>query len=237
MKNFEIIENFLDGTLDENQKRLLIEEIGKDEALAREIAFLRVVNESIVDEEVISLRKQIRNLRSLSLKRKQIARTAITLAATLALLFGIISLTGSNKQEKAFNKYYAPYAIDLATRSAHANHLSGLDLGIQLYANGDYQTAFSMLENYNNEVCNHSIGIFYQALCALELNMPQQAEELLLIIDQEGDYAYSLHAKWYLSMLYLKANKPYLAKPYLKDLSGSTNFYAKRSERILSKYF
>ncbi|QQS50038.1 MAG: hypothetical protein IPM71_10550 [Bacteroidota bacterium] len=237
MKNFETIEDFLDGTLHEDQKEVFKAELKKNEKLAQEAAFVSEVNESIRDEDANSLREQLRHLITQGSKRKHFTRMAIAAAASLVLLFSIVALTSGNKLEKAFNKYYTPYAIDLSTRSAHANQMSGLDLGIQLYANGDYQFAFSMLENYNKEVCNHSIGIFYQALCALELNKPQQAEELLLIIDQEGDYAYSMHAKWYLSLLYLKANKPYLAKPYLNILSSSTNFYTERSEKILSRYF
>ena len=87
-------------------------------------------------------------------------------------------------------------------------------------------------ENFNNIAAN-----YYQGLCALELNKSEVAAESFQTVIAEGDYAYSLHAKWYLSLLYLKTEQHQKAKLLFEELAENPNFYAERSRKILKKHF
>ena len=137
---------------------------------------------------------------------------------------------------KAFANYYQPYETDLNTRSKEINY-SDIRFAYVLYQKGDYNTAYEMLNDYNKKVNHNYTALFYFGLSALELNKFNDAEESLKEVSIDSNTSYSLHADWYLSMLYLKFDRPFQAENYLEHLASGNNYYTKKARKILRKYF
>lgn len=230
------IDLYLDGQLEGDELQKLQQQLRTDKSLAAEVKLHEEIVESITNDETHFLRQRISLLIAQTARRRMMIRMASSVAAGLIVIFSVLTISHTPSPSKAFAEYYAPYQTDLNTRSAE-NTLLGLNFAYKLYSDGDYTTAHELLSNYNTDNFNNISAKYYQALCAMELNLNEEAEENLVHILNEGDYAHALHAKWYLSMLYLKTERFTEAKNYLKELSAEPNFYASRAEEILKKHF
>jgi hypothetical protein len=236
MDTIRLIEAFLENKLEGKELENFLERLKVDENLKEEIKLHREVNESILDDSQ-QLRKQINTLMN---ERKFPSSRFLLILSAIAALFVIglafISINKQSKLNDAFTEFYKPYDTDLNTRSSERNY-SDVTYAYFLYQNKDYKTAFELLKNYNNSKKTNYMVVFYCGLSALELNLNSDAEKYLLQISSDNNSPYSLHADWYLSMLYLKTNNTPMAKKYLNKLSESKCFYSKRAQKILKKYF
>jgi len=230
------IEFFLDGQLKGKELNNFIAEMEQDKKLASEVAMHREINESIIDDEVYYLRQKLSLLIAKSARKLPFVKTISSVAAGLIIILSIVNITNNSNPAKAFTNFYAPYQTDLSTRSSE-NNLQGLSFAFKLYAEAEYETAMEMLNNYNNDNLNNSAINYYNGLCALELNKNERAAQSFQSVIDEGDYAYALHSKWYLSLLYLKTKQSDKAEVLLNELAEKPNFYAEKSQKILKKYF
>lgn len=230
------IDLYLDGQLKDSELEEFKHQLEHDQQLKAEVKLQQEINESISDDEVYYLRQKLTLLISQTSRKRILVRALSGVAAGLILILSFFSITNSPSPSKAYAEYYTPYETDLNTRSAD-NSLLGLNFAYKLYSEGEYNTAYELLSNYNSENYNNISAKYYQALCAIELDMSTEAEQNLLEVLNDGDYAYTLHAKWYLSMLYLKSERFDDAEVYLEDLSSDQNFYAARAKKILKKHF
>lgn len=235
MTMLDKIDKYLDNELQGEELLAFKQQLETDEQLASQVKLHQEVNESITDDEVYYLRQKLSILINKNTTRHFYVKFTSGIAAGILVLLSAIIITKSPGPEKAYEQFYSPYSIDLTTRSSNSV-LDGLDFAIKLYAEGEYDTALQILKSYNKETFHDTNAKYYLGLCALEAEEYSLAEKSFEEILKEGNYAYSLHARWYLSMLYLKTDQPEKALPLLKELSDSENYYAERSRKILRKY-
>jgi TolA-binding protein len=236
MEMIEKYDLYIDGKLEGGELEAFLLQLKNDKKLEAELAMHREINESITDDEVYYLRQKLALLISSSLKKQVFLRTFSGIASGIIIVLSIFAITHTTDPGDAFNNYYRPYETDLNTRSAD-NNVQGTNLAYKLYASGEYEAAYEILKNYTSVNVNHSDAKYYQGLCAIELKNAADAEESLRSVIKDGDYAYALHAKWYLSMLYLQTKQNENARSLLKELAETPNFYSERSRKILKKYF
>lgn len=74
---------------------------------------------------------------------------------------------------------------------------------------------------------------FYIGICQLELEEYDIAINSLLTVDPRSTF--SLDAKWYLSLAYLKTNQLEIAKSLLSDFSNASGYKAPEAEMIILK--
>ena len=229
------IDQFLDKDLEKSEMDSFGKEIQQDEQLAQELNFMEEINESIIDDEVFYLRQKLNLLVNQSSARIPLYKTITGVAAGIIIIFSIITITKQPDPIKAFNQYYSPYQSDMNKRSANTE-ITGLQFGIKLYEEGDYETALKIFENYTEENVDSPPGKYYLALTALGAEEHKLAQSCLIQLIETNDYSYSLHAKWYLGMLYLKTNQTEKAKPIFEELSETENYYSARAKKILKRH-
>lgn len=230
------IDRYLDGHLSGEELKAFQMQLHSDSSLAADLRLHEEINESIADDETHFLRQRVGLLIKQTARKRSMIRLVSGVAAGLVVILSVVSITHTPSPSKAFAEYYAPYQTDLNTRSAEKK-LLGLNFAYKLYSEGDYAAAHELLSNYNADNSNNVSAIYYQALCALEIDLNEEAEKNLLYIVNKGDYAHALHAKWYLSMLYLKTERFSEAENYLNELSEVPNFYSARASEILKKHY
>lgn len=229
------IEEFLDKELPKTESDAFRQELDNNETLAQEVQFIKEVNESITDDEVYYLRQKLNLLINQQSNKIPFIKIASGIAAGIVIIFSILTITKGPNPLEAYDQFYSPYVSDLSTRSAE-NKITGLQFGIKLYEEGDYETAVNILENYNNENFDSPAGKYYLGLSALAASQHHIAQKCFEELINSENYSYSLHAKWYLGMLYLKKGQTELAKPLFEELSNTDNYYSARAKKILKRH-
>jgi len=235
MNTIRLIETYLENKLEGKELEEFLERLEKDNLFKEEVELHREVNESILDD-CQELRTQIKGL--MPGKKRSIYRVIgifSALAAVFIIGVTIFSITGRPRADKAFENFYQPYETDLITRS-NEKIQSDLKYAYVSYQNKDYKTSFELLKNQGSSIECNCTAMFYFGLSALELNKFTEAETSLQKVSTNSNSYYSLHANWYLSMLYLKYNQSKEAKNYLEQLVNSNNFYTRKAKKILRKY-
>lgn len=232
MRTIKEIDDFLCGNLSKEEHSIFEQEIAQDEELANLVILQSEINESILDDDVHNLRNEIK----LALNKPRGFRAIHYVSAIAAVFLVAIALRVALQEPnywKAYTTYYQPYETDLSVRSDAV--VEGLDFAFILYQKGEYKTAFELLENYNQTVFDNYEARYYYGLCALELDKLKVAEENFLLVLNSEDPGLSLHATWYLGMVYLKAEQPEKVREYLNKLNHEGNYYARRVKKILKK--
>jgi hypothetical protein len=228
------IDSYLNNELSRSELETFEQQLVEDKNLTQLVVFHREINESIIDDEVHFLRQKLSILTHNSSKRFPAYRTVSAIVAVFIILLSIYTISYSPSPEKTFAKNYSPYTTDLSTRSADLS-VNEFTFALKLYNKGEYTSAFEVLKNYNTKNLNNTAGQYYLALSALEINEIEVAENNFKAVITNGEYAYQLHSKWYLSMLYLKTGKIEQARSLLEELSSEENFYSTRAKKILRK--
>lgn len=235
MKMSKEIDDYLLRKLNKEEKGKFEQELNENEELARLVDIHKEVNESITDEEIHQLRQKIQSVLNQRRGRKTIQLRYILAAASILVLgFTLMTILKQPDYSKTYTTFYQPYETDLTLRSSETK-AEGLDFAILLYEKREYETSFSILENYTKTTFNNHTALFYLGLSALELEKFEVAEKSLNEVINTEDPALKLHAKWYLSMLYLKTNQLEQARFFLNDLNKTENYYSRRVKKVLKK--
>lgn len=242
MKETKMIETYLDGSMDKEERERISMSLNKDKEFSVAIELHKDVNESILDDEIFEFRNIIITLfdkkdTRTSGKKAQIMKylkypvAAIILALISLSLFQILSFKSA---EEIFSIYYRPYQTDISTRSV-INSTDKIQLSYILYQEGSFEVSFNILKNHLEKNADDQTAIFYYSLNAIELAKYDLAESELLLLKENAFSPFSLHARWYLAMLYLKTEQIDEAKKYLRSLSTEENMYCKKAKEILKK--
>jgi hypothetical protein len=234
MENIRLIENFFDNNLEGEKLVAFQKKFENDNDFKNQVELHKDINTSILEDDIYSFRIQLADLIQ---KNKTNRRPIHFLFPVAALIIGGLALLhfyNETNFNDVFSTYYRPYEADLIVRSA-GNSLTNLNNTYLLYEKGEYQEAFDKLQEYSLEEPENYKSAFFLGLSAIEIGKYQIAENSFIrIIDGIGKSSYKVHAKWYLSLLYLKQNLPEKAKPYLLSLSHEY-YYAKKAKKILKK--
>lgn len=242
MKKTRTIETYLDGSMSEKERKKTDALLANNEEFSSEMELYRSINESISDDEVFDFRNNIITLFHNKKKIEVQAKPPIMrylkypVAATIIALIGfsLFQLLNLKGPEELYSLYYAPYQTDIATRSV-INSSDKTQLSYILYQEGNYEVSFDMLSNYLSENLDDLTARFYFALNAIELNKNEIAISELMALEEHTVSPFSLHAKWYLSLLYLKSDQIEEARKHLRQLSDDENYYSEKARKILKK--
>lgn len=240
MKKFSELDKYINGGLTPKEKLEFENRLNHDEELQGEYKLHLEIEESIKDEDIVAFRKKAQTLiiEKAPNRKRIITNSSFIVAALFIVGFSLVSIFTSkpHKLDKAYSAYYKPYVTDLSTRS-NDSRPEGWEVALKFYQEKAYEASFEILENYNNVVYDNPYAKFHYAICALELNKLETAQENLLELLQSDNEAIKLHSKWYIAMLYIRKEQANKAVVFLKELANSDNFYSDRASELLKKHF
>jgi tetratricopeptide (TPR) repeat protein len=242
MKTISLIESYLSGEMDEQQRKEFENSIREDQVLTAEIKLLEETNEAVLDDEVHEFRKSIKKVindsyinqsKTIEITRRffkypLVASIIVLIVASLWQLITILS------PEKIYAKFYKPYETDLSTRSVNTS-TDKISVAYMLYQKGDYTASYEILSNYLLKNTDNQTARFFLGMNSLELGKVDQAITDLKEVEKDNSTPYAIHARWYLSLAYLKTNDINEAKIYLNRIVEDDVFYAEQAKKILKK--
>lgn len=240
MKRTSMIERYLEGSMTEEEKTEFEKRMGIDKKLASEVALHKNINNAIKEDDVYHLRLNIRSLIRGGKSHTNKVRIQITrylrypIAAAIILLIGfsLWQIISDKSSPEIYNMFYHPYQTDILTRSGD-QQVDKVQLSYLLYQEGDYEASFEILTNYLTKNHTNQTARFYYGMNAIELQQLDLAIKELKTVAEDLSTPFSLHAKWYLAMAYLKINRKEEASKYLQQLTNTTNLYTEKASRIL----
>lgn len=153
----------------------------------------------------------------------------VVVALVSWFLFG----TGGAKPDGAslYGEYFTMYENVMVPITRGEGKASLLDSTFQAYEQGEYTQAEVLFEALIREDDRTFIRL-YAALTYMELNRQEKAEEQLEeIVKNNGDF--SIQARWYLALNYLKNEEYEQSIPLLEDLVAAKSTYAPRAQELL----
>lgn len=245
-----MIENYLDGEMDDQEKKSFEKKLGDDAELRKELLLHADINESISDDKKELLRQKLRNIidgcinNESNSRHKQPLTTriflsrSILIAASVLFIFSIGSIlfilnTKKYTPNEVFEYYYQPYNPDVVTRSS--KEISAVNPALSAYLNGKYDQAADQFKDILVANPDDSMALFYSGIAFIETGeYPRAIDHLRDILNREY-YPYYYHAQWYLGMTYLKIEETDKAIDLFHRITEQNKYYAEQAENILTK--
>jgi tetratricopeptide (TPR) repeat protein len=167
-------------------------------------------------------------------KRKLFFRIS-AVAAIIILALGFWSIFGSNPTtDDLFAEYYKPYdVIDGQTRSYKQTNDKFIEIA-RLYENGQYNDAAQQLDEMIAKDNNSPKILLIYGITQIEQHKYQNAiSSFNEIIKDDGEF--SIEAKWYVALCYLKVKDTKKAKALMMELSKTPGFYMAKAQKILGE--
>jgi len=240
---YGLIEDYLDGTLGEEERTIFEAKALADPELAKALDKLRMVRERLghqfrQEKSTTELRKTLSILgeqhfnkpdpaTSLTFRRYYM-RWALVAAAFISLLIAVFFLrTGNNDLYKEYRKF--PEA-GFVTKGNNISELAGVD---QAFNNGEYEIALNMLTAYLINNPADMEARFFAGLCAMELDRFSLAEASLKQILTTTN-SWSKEARWYLALAYLKQKRTKECHELLSQIDSQESHF-KEAQSLLKE--
>lgn len=215
MKNhFNLIERYIYEEINDDEKKQVEFLLKNDKNFAKEFQFRSDVNEAISENDILNLRKTIKELyhknshrNTKNVIRKLYSEKWYLAAAAIAILFtfGTILISSIQKpfdSSKLFDKFYTNEHNIMITRSLDIHSDEYLNSALQLYANTEYNKAITILENLRGNM----FAEFYLGLSYIEIQNYYKAKETFNSVISHADNIFIEQAKWYAALCSLKLN-------------------------------
>ncbi len=252
METAELIEAYLNGTLNYIERKHVEERIANDVNFKQLFELHKEVNESISDtkfHQFHSLIQQadaayfdahqkslpVENASRLVIRFKGMMRYAAMLLAVLGTA-AVLKFTFFNgaKPEKLFDQYYAAYHSDMVMRSTHPER-TDLENAVLEYNRGDYAAALQKLDGLTSEDQKDYLAWFYKGLTCLALDQTPEAIHSFRVISPDWDHPLVEHRNWYLALALLHNNNREEAVAVFSEIREFKGYYAESAGRILRK--
>ncbi len=244
MEDLESIEKYLKGELDEFEKLAFEDKLQQDTNLQKELKLHKAMMQGVREffgekllEDFAAWDKEVPSKQS---QAKQIfLRPLLAVAAVILLL--VVMYVGLNysksiDNQALFANYYQTYPNYASNTVRGENeNIKVSQKAFQLYSERKYKEAikiFEQLKAENNEAY-YEIN-FYWALCYLELDEIEQAENKLAVhVLKSNPHDYTNPARWYLALTYLKMNQIEQCKTQLSYLISNNTDYTQKAKKLL----
>ena len=251
METTRLIEQYLNGTLGEEERAIIEAKASSDANFRNLITLHKEVNESINDNELFQLKQLLdkaeteylsaENAQTQDLHKnsKRIKTYFIRIAAVfiLALTTGAIlkvTLFNGDNAMRLYKKFYTTYQADVVMRSSNASRLN-LDKAILIYSQGHYTDALKSFDLLVKSDPVNYLAWFYKGLTCLETGATQEAIGSFKAIPETWDNSFQEHRDWYLGLALLRAGKLNESAALFKKIGEENGFYDQKAEEILKK--
>ncbi len=251
MEAAQLIEKYLDGSLEEKERQQVEERAAKDSAFRNLIRLHREVDQSISDNELAAFRQTITEVEtayfrsatpaenSLSVSHRQQWLSLLRIAAVVILIAGAgvtigHLLTHKSVAEKLYTRYYAAYEVDGTLRSSSPSG-NLVAPAIADYSRGNYAEALETLNNVVKADAGNNLAWFFRGLACLGTGDTSEAIRSFSAISGTWDSPCVEHRDWYLALAYLRAGKIDEASRMFSAMVQYNGYYAKEAASILKR--
>ena len=241
METTRIIEQYLDGTLGDEEKRVLEERAALDKDFRELIRLHKEVNLSIRDKELSAFQTLIKKvsanhfhtpkLFSLKYCLRLTAILVIIAGAGVILKYSLFRCVGA---EELYQQYYTFYDADVVSRSAQTVK-DALDSALISYSSKDYAEALKILNIIIKRDQENFLAWFYRGLTCLETNATAEAIQSFNTIPISWNSPFKEHRDWYLALALLHHGETAEAAKAFNRINAAEGSYAGRANKILQK--
>jgi hypothetical protein len=224
---YEKIEHYLMNELSIREQVKFEEELRKDPELRREYELRKEINEAIQEDDVMELRDSLSKVMTkqsvFSNKTRKIyliSSVAAVIALILVISSRIFFSSGIKNNVALYDKYYETYPAIMSFRSSDETTESKSDLykAFAFYEAKDFIQASFYFERITQQDSTNYLSRFYLGICKIELDKPNEAEELLSALIVKNNHVFWEQAHWYLAMIYIKKDKQSKAREILHKI-------------------
>jgi len=208
------IEDYLQNKLNAEERAAFEKQLSMDDGLKQEVELLSVVMKGVKKSGKDQLKNRLQKIHNAQTQTTPATKTrrlwpmVAGIAASIALLIvgGIFMKNQKADPQMAFESFYQPYSLKLASRDATTDNKEYLKIN-ELYFNKKYKAALPLLENaLLTDPTNAGLQLA-TGICHLELNQLEAARLNFLAILKSKNSRWMDKANWYLALSYLKAGK------------------------------
>lgn len=171
-------------------------------------------------------------------KSRSLKRVLFPLLATAAIFAGImivLNATSGDMNERLYQKYYQPMNDGSLTIRGQDEILSEeFDNAMNLYQDGEYEQSESMFSTLVNTYPEHPEFALLEGLSKMGVGEYSQSATIFESFLDRFD-TYIPEAQWYLSLCYIKLDRPDEAKKLLSELTSLDGKFGDDSKRMLKK--
>ncbi|MBI9056640.1 MAG: hypothetical protein JEZ01_02590 [Labilibaculum sp.] len=243
--NFDRIEDFLDGDLNQEQLKEFEQNLLDDSDLQMELDLHQEIDEAIMETDIMDLRSKLEAIETPtnpSKKRKLKFLTKWNIAAaSLALLIGLGSLMyifndkSSYSNDQIFSNYYKPYNVVVNTRSADATVDNILMSAVNSYESKDYRTALTLFKQILDKDSTNITSNFYSGISNIEINEYSKANKNFTRVIKHKNNLFIEQSEWYLGFCYLMTNEKDKALKQFHVIAQGNSFYKTKALEIINR--
>lgn len=243
--NFDRIEDFLDGDLNQEQLKEFEQDLLDDSDLQMELDLHQEIDEAIMENDIMNLRSKLEAIETPSTpteKRKFKFLTKWNIAAaSLALLIGLGSLmyifnnNSTYSKDKIYSNYYKPYNVVVNTRSSDATVDHILMNAVNSYESKDYRTALTLFQKILDKDSTNITSNFYSGISNIEINEYSQANKNFTRVIKHKNNLFIEQSEWYLGFCYLMTNEKDKAIKQFNTIAKGNSFYKSKAQEILNR--
>ena len=231
--NNEILIDYLDHQLNQEDADLVESKVQNDKSLAGELQYLKLAIDMVrldaINEKVFAIRQSLGNTSTITEKParaivRSMYKMSMRVAAIFILLFGIavlykyVSVSSLSVYERQFTGYELSNTRGQESRDAE----------VEAYRNKNWNEVIAIYQSENNK--SNKSG-FLAAMAEMQLNHFPKAitlfENILNTNSKTGDNSFQEEAEYYLSLAYLmnhEENKSILILDKIKSDTSHTYY-------------
>ncbi len=234
----DLMQAYLDGTLQEPLLSNFIDRMEKDPTLKAEVEGLQGIDNAMHALGAESLADAVREWeielhtanKSTTVRRLSVRRI-LSIAAGVAVVTAFMFLLRkpNYSSSELFASYYAPYENHIVSRGDGDDVI--LERAMSAYDNQNYQRAASLLQPYLEANPDERSVALYLGIAQMEISNYGAAETHL--IEALNDPLYQQQADWYLALLYLRMDEKTKASQTLEKIVNMGDHYKEMEAREL----
>lgn len=241
LKEIDLIEQYLEGSLDQEKKRKIDEKISVDENYAENFEQYKFLIDGIKysgrkklftkikkwDME-LSDNFEVESEHSIGKHFKWYYAAA---SIVILIVAGFLVFSSLNSgYESLVADYYSPYDYTPDVKRGGKIEKNSMDNILQYYDRGQYNQAIQMIINLEEGQKTEKV-IFYLANAYQATKNYDEAIDLYKQIINTGIHGYG--SKWYLALCYLSIDNAEQAIPLLEELKGAPTSYSLNANKLL----
>ncbi len=232
----ELIEEYLDDSLNEEKKQLFKNRLADSKSFADEVELQSTMIATIKMEERKLLKSELKEqaIRLRPFTAKRTSRKLYYIAAAITSLVVVFYFL-LPKSDSLFEAYYVPFPENPIVRS-ESNISNDYHKAMNYYSRGEYDKALEVFNLIKSSAGQEEI-LLYIGNCYLSLDQPQEAiQSFKSLIEDANNEVIKVHAEWFLALSFLESGGLEESKRILRQIKGDErNQYRQKASELLNK--
>ena len=241
MKHEELIQKYVQETLNEEEQQLFSNLLQQDTNFAQAVTEYENIHKAIKFEEKQKLKSHLQNIEAtvaLETNESKPSRNykKLAIAVVLILFFGLLGnyiVQQSNRHETLYATYFEPYPNALLPVTRSETNASELAAAIRSYEAKDFEKAATQFEAILAKQNQPDVEIwFYKAMSLLNAGKDNEALDALRTI-KHSETRFTPQIYWYGALLHVKFKENEKALKALQYMDSINTTYKKAAREVL----